>query len=201
MQAFLNAATSGPSRRHMIEGFVSIDRPCSEYSGNTTRSMVERLRRALPTMATILSVWRARSSLVTTTGNCNCTSPITTPSGDLLRPPSPFMSRSFVYPPSNKQTRYCRTGKDYFSGGESVRSRLDGGGSAGRPRSKLRAWDMTGTLLRRCLRIPRLRFFPILAMLETDLRREESLSQVNRYRTDRGSANQKGRPDWLFSSH
>ena len=50
MQAFWNAATSGPSRRHIIAGLVSIDRPCREYSGNTTGSMVPRLRRALPTM-------------------------------------------------------------------------------------------------------------------------------------------------------
>src|SRR5258707_1282423 len=47
-QAFLKAVTSGPSSRHMISGLVSIDNPCSEYSGNTTRSMVPRLRRALP---------------------------------------------------------------------------------------------------------------------------------------------------------
>lgn len=32
--------TSGPSSVHMISGLVSIDRPCSAYSGNTTRSMV-----------------------------------------------------------------------------------------------------------------------------------------------------------------
>ena len=32
-QAFRNAVTSGPSRRHMISGLVSIDRPCREYSG------------------------------------------------------------------------------------------------------------------------------------------------------------------------
>ena len=50
-QACRNAATSGPSSRHMISGLVSIDSPCSEYSGNTTRSMVARLRRALPTMS------------------------------------------------------------------------------------------------------------------------------------------------------
>src|SRR3974390_2251173 len=94
MQAFLNAATSGPSRRHMIAGLVSIDSPWSEYSGKTTRSMVERLRRALPTLATMRSGWGARAALVTTTGNCSCTSPITTPSGDLFNPPSPFMGRS-----------------------------------------------------------------------------------------------------------
>ena len=71
MQAFLKAATSGPSSRHMISGLVSIDSPCSEYSGNTTRSMVDRLRRALPTIQTIRSVCRARSAFVATTGNCN----------------------------------------------------------------------------------------------------------------------------------
>src|SRR6266436_5736608 len=91
MQAFLKAATSGPSSRHMISGLVSIDRPCSAYSGNTTRSMLPKFRRALPTMYTMRSVWRARSCLVTTTGSCSWTSPMTTPSGDLLRPPSPFM--------------------------------------------------------------------------------------------------------------
>jgi hypothetical protein len=71
MQARLKLATSGPSSRHMISGLVSIDRPCSEYSGNTTRSMVPRLRRALPTIVTIRSVWRARSARVTTTGSCS----------------------------------------------------------------------------------------------------------------------------------
>src|SRR5258708_28828970 len=96
MQAFLKAATSGPSRRHMIAGVVSMDRPCSEYSGNTTRSMVPRLRRALPTMVTIFSVCRARSCGVATTGSCSCTSPMTTPCGDLLRPPNPFMFRSDI---------------------------------------------------------------------------------------------------------
>src|SRR5712671_8157777 len=43
MQAFLNAATSGPSSWHMMSGLVSIDRPCREYSGNTTRSMVPQI--------------------------------------------------------------------------------------------------------------------------------------------------------------
>src|SRR6186997_1079264 len=102
MQAALKAATSGPSSRHMISGLVSIDRPCSEYSGNTTRSMVPRLRLALPTMLTIRSVCRARSALVATTGSCSWTSPMTTPSGDLLRPPSPFMASSCC-------ARHCET--------------------------------------------------------------------------------------------
>ena len=53
-QACLNAAISGPSSEHMIAGFMSIDSPCSEYSGKTTRSIVAMLRRALPTIATIL---------------------------------------------------------------------------------------------------------------------------------------------------
>ena len=39
-QAALNAATSGPSSVHMSSGAVFIDRPCSAYSGNTTRSIV-----------------------------------------------------------------------------------------------------------------------------------------------------------------
>ena len=67
-QAALNAATSGPSSRHMISGFVSIDRPCRAYSGNTTRSRLGIPFLALVTMAEIRSVWRARSALVTTTG-------------------------------------------------------------------------------------------------------------------------------------
>src|SRR5580693_4914478 len=90
-QACLNAAISGPSSEHMISGFMSIDRPCKEYSGKTTRSIVAMLRRALPTVATIFCVCAARSAGVTTTGNCNCTTPTTTPFGDLLRPPSPFI--------------------------------------------------------------------------------------------------------------
>ena len=32
-QACRKAATSGPSMRHMISGFMSIDSPCSAYSG------------------------------------------------------------------------------------------------------------------------------------------------------------------------
>ena len=91
-QACLNAAISGPSSEHMIAGFMSIDRPCREYSGKTTRSIVAMLRRALATVATIFCVCAARSAGVTTTGNCNCTTPTTTPFGDLLRPPSPFIA-------------------------------------------------------------------------------------------------------------
>src|SRR5881396_1304422 len=89
--AVLNAATSGPSSRHMISGLVSIESPCSEYSGKTTRSMVGMFFRALVTIALILLVCAARSALVTTTGSCDCTRPITTPSGDLFNPPSPLM--------------------------------------------------------------------------------------------------------------
>src|SRR3984957_20390756 len=95
-QAFLNAAISGPSSEHMIVGFMSIDRPCSEYSGKTTRSIVAMLRRALPTVATIFCACAARLPGVTTTGNCNCTTPTTTPIGDLLRPPSPFIAPPLV---------------------------------------------------------------------------------------------------------
>ncbi len=72
----------------MIAGLVSMDRPWSAYSGNTTRSMVGRLRRALPTMATMRWVWAASWSGVATTGSCNCTTPITTPFGVLFKPPS-----------------------------------------------------------------------------------------------------------------
>ena len=54
MHAALNAATSGPSMRHISSGAVLIDRPCSAYSGKTTRSIVPALlRRALPTIATM----------------------------------------------------------------------------------------------------------------------------------------------------
>src|SRR6202453_34724 len=95
-QACLNAAISGPSSEHMIAGFMSIDRPCREYSGKTTRSIVAMLRRALPTVAAIFRACAARSAGVTTTGNCNCTTPTTTPFGDLLRPPSPFIAPPFV---------------------------------------------------------------------------------------------------------
>src|SRR5438309_3095263 len=90
--AVLNAATSGPSSRHMISGLVSIERPCSEYSGKTTRSIVGMPFRALVSKAQILFACAARSALVTTTGSCDCTSPITTPSGDLFSPPSPLIA-------------------------------------------------------------------------------------------------------------
>src|SRR5207249_10449778 len=90
--AVLNAATSEPSSRHMISGLVSIERPCSEYSGKTTRSIVGMPFRALVTKAQILVACAARSALVTTTGSCDCTSPITTPSGDLFSPPSPLIA-------------------------------------------------------------------------------------------------------------
>ncbi len=75
----------------MISGLVSIDRPWSEYSGNTTRSMVGMPLRALVTMAEILFVCAARSAFVATTGSWSCTNPMTTPSGDLFNPPSPVM--------------------------------------------------------------------------------------------------------------
>src|SRR3981081_650825 len=94
MQAFLNAVTSGPSRRHMIAGFVSIDRPCKAYSGNTTRSMPGILRRAFATIAQMRSVCSARSCGVRTTGSCSCTMPSTTPFGDLFNPPSPLIRDS-----------------------------------------------------------------------------------------------------------
>jgi hypothetical protein len=69
MQACLKAATSGPSSVHMMAGEVSIDRPCSEYSGNTTRSMVDWLRRALATSSQMRAVCDARSAGVLTTGS------------------------------------------------------------------------------------------------------------------------------------
>jgi hypothetical protein len=53
-------------------------------------------------------------------------------------------------------------------------------------------------------RLLRLRFFLILVMLEIDLRREESEASGVIAREQgivRGGANQKGRPDWPFSSH
>ena len=56
--------------------------------------MVGMLRRALAVMATIRCVWAARSSVVTTFGSCNCTSPITTPFGVLFNPPSALIWRS-----------------------------------------------------------------------------------------------------------
>src|SRR5690606_1397597 len=60
MQACFSAATSGPSRVQRMSGEVSIDRPCREYSGNTMRSIVGMLRRALP----IISIrrWQARAA-------------------------------------------------------------------------------------------------------------------------------------------
>jgi glutaredoxin len=53
---------------------------------------------------------------------------------------------------------------------------------------------------RHCHFAVRLRFSTILAMLEIDLRRER-LAMWVRSQPARGSANQKGRPDWPFSSH
>ena len=49
-QAAWKAATSGPSIRHISSGAVLIERPCSAYSGKTTRSRPALLRRALPTI-------------------------------------------------------------------------------------------------------------------------------------------------------
>ena len=71
--ALRNAAISGPSSEHMIAGFVSIDRPWREYSGNTTRSIVGKFRRALATKSTIHWVCTARSVGVTTLGSWSCT--------------------------------------------------------------------------------------------------------------------------------
>ncbi len=52
------------------DGRVRIHRQAvSAYSGNTTRSIVPRLRRALPTIETMRAVCAARSSGVTTMGN------------------------------------------------------------------------------------------------------------------------------------
>ena len=73
------------------EGAVLIDRPCSAYSGNTTRSMVPWLRRALPTSSQMRWVCAASCAGVSTTGSCSCTRPTTTPCFDLLSPPSPLM--------------------------------------------------------------------------------------------------------------
>src|SRR5450755_641301 len=97
MHADLNAATSGPSMRHISSGAVLIDRPCSEYSGKTTRSRPALLRRALPTIATTRSACAASCAGVSTTGSCSCTRPMTTPFGDLLRPPSPLMSLRLLF--------------------------------------------------------------------------------------------------------
>eukprot|EP00962_Isochrysis_galbana_P022016 scaffold6532_cov116-Isochrysis_galbana.AAC.6 len=60
--AFAKAAASGPSQRHMMAGSVFIDRPCSAYSGNTTKSVVDMLRFALPTIATMRWVCASRSA-------------------------------------------------------------------------------------------------------------------------------------------
>ena len=89
--------------RHISSGAVLIDRPCSEYSGNTTRSMVGRLRRALPTIATMRSVCAASSAGFVTVGNCSCTMPSTTPAGDRLRPPSPLMARELAMPRATRR--------------------------------------------------------------------------------------------------
>src|SRR5436189_1827891 len=90
--AALNAATSGPSMRHISSGAVLIDNPCSAYSGKTTRSSPALLRRALATIATIRSACAASWAGVSTTGSCSWTRPMTTPFGDLLRPPRPLMT-------------------------------------------------------------------------------------------------------------
>ena len=69
MQAWRNIATSGPSSLHMSSGAVLMERPCSAYSGNTTRSMVPRLRRALPTIHTMRSACAFSCAGVSTTGS------------------------------------------------------------------------------------------------------------------------------------
>ena len=94
MQACLKAATSGPSSVHMMAGSVAMLRPCSEYSGNTTRSIVPWLRRALATMSQMRCVCAARSAGVATTGSVNCTRPTTTPCLDLFNPPRPDIACS-----------------------------------------------------------------------------------------------------------
>ena len=68
--------TSGPSSSHMISGLVSIDRPCSVYSGNTTRSIAGRapLRPWSPGPA-IRSVRRASSLLLVTIGQLQLAQP------------------------------------------------------------------------------------------------------------------------------
>jgi hypothetical protein len=71
MQAWRKLATSGPSSRDIKSGLVSIDSPCSEYSGNTTRSMVGMLLRAFCTIAQIFLVCATRSLLAAIVGNCS----------------------------------------------------------------------------------------------------------------------------------
>ena len=90
-QAALKAATSGPSSETISSGAMLIDSPCSAYSGNTTRSIVPRLRRALPTISQMRCVCAASCAGVSTTGSCSCTRPTTTPFGDLLSPPNPLI--------------------------------------------------------------------------------------------------------------
>ncbi len=71
VQAFLKLATSGPSSRDINSALVSIERPCSEYSGKTTRSIVDMFLRAFCTIAQIFFVCAARSLLVAIVGNCS----------------------------------------------------------------------------------------------------------------------------------
>jgi hypothetical protein len=68
-QVFLKLATSGPSNRDTSSELVSIERPCSEYSGKTTRSMVDMFLRAFCTIAQTRFVCAARSLLVAIVGN------------------------------------------------------------------------------------------------------------------------------------
>src|SRR5215472_6439351 len=56
MQACRKLAISGPSSRDINSGLVSIDSPCSEYSGKTTRSMVGMPLRALHHRANLLGL-------------------------------------------------------------------------------------------------------------------------------------------------
>ena len=75
MQACLKLATSGPSSRDISSALVSIERPCSEYSGNTTRSMVDMFLRAFCTIAQIFLVCAVRSPLVAMVGKLQLNEP------------------------------------------------------------------------------------------------------------------------------
>ena len=111
-QACLKAATSGPSSVHRISGRVSIDRPCSAYSGKTTRSIVAMLARALATIATMRSAWAVTSARVAMVGSCSWTRPMTTPFGDLFSPPSPFMRLPYLRDSSPGAPVSARSGEE-----------------------------------------------------------------------------------------
>src|SRR5580698_3091162 len=117
-QAERKAPTSGPSSRHMSPGSVLIERPCSEYSGNTTRSIAGTFRRALPTSSTIRVVWAASSVGVVTVGSCSWTNPTTTPDGDLLRPPSPLIRLDVT---TGRMKLLFRSGEIFVNGGQGGR--------------------------------------------------------------------------------